>query len=124
MTDPISPQTSPPTQPPTQPPSAPGPGLTPTWRWPERSRPGVDLSPSASQPITSGPGGDPSGDLPVETPRSTAIKSSIIALLSAGLAAMASFGFSFTESQAAALMAVATAIITLWTLVRRGRRGG
>lgn len=120
MSDSVLPQASPPNHPP----GSLEPDLTQSWHWPERSKPGMELSPSASRPATPEPRGESPEELPTETPRFVAIRSSVVALLSAGLAALTSFGFRLTESQAAALVAVATAILTLWALVRRGRKNG
>jgi hypothetical protein len=120
---------------PTTPGSPPTTGLAPTpsapelvqsWRWPERYPTGAPLSTSAPSESSPAPADPPAssqpGQLPGETARSLAVRTSIVALASALLTGATSLGFRLDAQGSTALVGAITSILTLIALVR-GRRG-
>ena len=101
-----------------------------TWSWPARLATGTGSSASSAptQPQAPGPQQPDPGlspdQLPDETSRSLAIRSSIITLAGAAISTAASFGLKLDETQSAALIGLITAVVATAVLVRAGRRHG
>jgi hypothetical protein len=105
------------------------------WRWPERPRTGTasahqsqlppaDQSPSSQELEPSTVPDSGLDQLPGESARSVALRSTLITLVSTAISTAASFGMKLDEAQSTAVISLVTTAAALVALVASGRRRG